>query len=294
MSYSDICLALDVLAKNNFSVAYFTGGETGLYPNLVGAMRYAKNKGFVTSITTNGSISKDVLVQLSRTLDVLSVSVDHYDEKTWDRMKHLPGIARKAKETIRIAKAFGLSIYAVTFLNPVWTPEEVEKVVYYVNDELDIPFAFSYPFVSSNNGSYVVGGNLVAFDDYLINIKSLVSKILELKTKGSKVVTTTGYLKEVLRAYDCVPLKYPCKAGRTILTIDCNLNVFPCYKKGLLFNLKEYQNLNLQPVDSSLCDNKTCMINCFKEASENSRELYLWSYVEEFFSNAKFYINILR
>ncbi|MCL2358675.1 radical SAM protein [Candidatus Bathycorpusculum sp.] len=294
MSCRDVYLALDVLEKNNFSVAYFTGGETGLYPNLVDAIQYAKHKGFVTSITTNGSISKNTLSQLSRTLDVLSVSVDHYDEKTWDRMKHLPGIAKKAKETIRLAKAFGINLYAVTFLNPAWTPEEVGKVVSYVNDELEIPFAFSYPFISSNNGTYTVGGKLVASDDYLLNIKSLVSKVLELKTKGSNVATTTCYIKEVLRAYDGVPLKYPCKAGRTILTIDCRLNVFPCYKKDLLFNLKDYQNLNLQPVDSSMCDNRSCLINCFKEASENSRELFMWSYVEEFFSNPKFYLNIIR
>jgi MoaA/NifB/PqqE/SkfB family radical SAM enzyme len=295
MSYSDVCLALDVLEKNKFSVAYFTGGEIGLYPNLVDAMRYAKNKGFVTSITTNGSISKDTLAQLSRNLDVLSVSVDHYNEKTWDNMKHLPGIATKAKETIRTAKSFGINLYAVTFLNPAWSPDEIEKVVHYVNDDLEIPFALSYPFISANNGTYVVGGKLSeASDSYLVNIKRLVSKVLELKTQGSKIVTTTSYLKEVLRAHDSMPLKYPCKAGRTILTIDCRLDVFPCYKKNKLFNLKDCQNLNLQSVDSSMCDNKTCMINCFKEASENSRELVLRSSVEEFFSNPKFYVNMLR
>jgi MoaA/NifB/PqqE/SkfB family radical SAM enzyme len=295
MSYRDVCLAIDVLEKNNFSVVYFTGGETGLYPHLVDAIQYAKNKGFVTSITTNGSIPKDTLTQLSKNLDVLSVSVDLYNEKTWDSLKHLPGIAKRAKETIRTAKALGISLYAVTFLNPAWTPQEVKKVVHYVNHDLDIPFAFSYPFISTNNSTYVVGGNLSeSVDGYLTNIKPLVSKILELKTTGSRVATTTCYLKEVLRAYDGVPLKYPCRAGRTILTIDCCLNVFPCYKRDKLFSLKDYANLDLQPVDSSMCDNKTCMINCFKEASENSRELYLGGLIEEFFSNPKFYLGILR
>jgi MoaA/NifB/PqqE/SkfB family radical SAM enzyme len=295
MSYRDICLALDVLEKNNFSVAYLTGGETGLYPNLVEALQYAKDKGFVTSITTNGSISKETLAQLTRSLDALSVSVDHYDGEVWDRLKHCPGISKRAQETIKTAKSCGINVYAVTFLNPAWTTEDVEKVVRYVNDDLEIPFALSYPFISDNNGSYVVGGKLSqSHGNYLSNMKNLVSKVLEMKTKGAMIATTTCYLKEVIRAHDSLPLKYPCKAGRTILTIDCQLNVFPCYKKEKLFNLRDCQNLNLQPVNSSGCDNKSCMINCFKEASENSRELGLKGSVEEFLSNPKFYVKMLH
>jgi hypothetical protein len=115
-----------------------------------------------------------------------------------------------------------------------------------------------------------------------------------MKLKGYKVATTTGYLREVIRAHDRLPLKYPCKAGRTILTIDCRLNVFPCYKKEKIFNLKNNQNLNLQAVDSSKCDNKNCMINCFKEASEASKENGFKAYIEELFSNPKFYLDLIH
>jgi MoaA/NifB/PqqE/SkfB family radical SAM enzyme len=290
MKYEDICLALDVLARNHFSVVYLTGGETGLYPNLVEALRYAKNKGLVTSLTTNGTISKDALAQLRQYLDVLSISVDHYDEKLWDQAKHYPGISKKAKEAIKTAKFLGINLYAVTFLNPSWTPDEVEKVIHYVNTDLKIPVAFSYPFVSSNDGTYEVGGKLCECNDCVRNKKVLISKVLEMKLKGAKIATTTSYLREVIRAHDGLALKYPCKAGRTILAIDCKLNVFPCYKKEKLFNLKDNQNLNLQAVDSSKCDNKNCMINCFKEASETGFK----ASIEEFLSNPRFYIDLVH
>jgi MoaA/NifB/PqqE/SkfB family radical SAM enzyme len=294
MSYDDVSFVLDVLAKNHFSVAYFTGGETSLYPYLTQALRYAKKKGFLTSITTNGTMPKAILAQLHKILDCLSVSVDHYNGQVWDHAKSLPGVAKRAEETIRLAKGYGMNPYAVTFLNPQWSIDEVEKVVRYVNDELDVPFAFSYPFISRNNGTYSVGGKLNDDKDYLFNTKRQVLKVLEMKLKGAKVSTATGYLREILRAHDNLPLKYPCKAGRTILSIDCNLDVYPCYKKDKLFNLRDSQNLNLAPVDSSLCDNKECMINCFKEASEASRPTAFKASVEELVSNPMFYLGLIH
>jgi MoaA/NifB/PqqE/SkfB family radical SAM enzyme len=294
MEYDDALLTLDVLAKNHFSVAYLTGGETGLYPHLVEAVKYAKTKGLATSLTTNGTIAKEKLVAMRETLDVLSVSVDDCNEKRWDEAKHVEGISGKAKETIETARYLGMKVYAVTFLNPAWNPLDVEKVIHYVNDDLKIPFALSYPYISSNDGTYRVGGKLVESSDYLRKLKCLAQTVLAMKLSGSKIATSTCYLREVIRAHNSLPLKYPCKAGRTILTIDCKLNVFPCYKKEKLFNLKDYQDLNLQPVDSSDCDNKKCMINCFKEASEASKETGLKAGVEEFFSNPKFYLEMLK
>lgn len=293
MEYNDALLTLDVLAKNHFSVAYLTGGETGLYPHLVETVKYAKTKGLATSITTNGTLTKEKLLAMKKTLDVLSVSVDDCNEKRWDDTKHVAGISAEAKETIRTAKALGIKVYAVTFLNPAWTPGDVEKVIHYVNDELGIPFALSYPYISSNDGTYRVGGNLTTTIDYVKNLKNLIQTVLTMKLSGSSIATTTCYLREVIRAHDNLPLKYPCKAGRTILAIDCKLNVFPCYKKEKMFNLKDYQNLNLQPVNSSICDNKHCMINCFKEASESSKETGWKAGFEEFFSNPKFYFEML-
>jgi MoaA/NifB/PqqE/SkfB family radical SAM enzyme len=295
MSLKDVLFVIDVLAKNNFSIAYFTGGETGLYPYLIEAIMHAKEKGLATSITTNGTIPRETVMQLSKSLDALSVSVDHYDNRLWDEAKHVPGISQTALKTIQLAKACGLRTYGVTFLNPNWAADDVSKMVHYVNDKLGVPFSFSYPYISSNEGTFKVGGNLKkTSNDFYINLRRNVAKILELKLAGSQVANTTGYLRDVLRAHDNLPMKYPCKAGRVILTVDCNLNVFPCYKKGKIVNLRENQEINFQATDNSMCDNKFCMINCFKEASEASRETVFSWVKEEFFSNPEFFLAFLR
>jgi MoaA/NifB/PqqE/SkfB family radical SAM enzyme len=290
----DVKFAIDVLANNCFSVVYFTGGETGLYPHLVEAVKYAKNKGMITSITTNGTIPKTTLLRLSKSLDVLSVSVDHYNENIWDETKHVVGIS-KAKEIIEIAKALRIKLYAVTFLNPSWTIEDIDKIIKYVNGELGVSFAISYPYISSNNGTFIVGGNLhKSLHKFQLNPKTIVAKVLQMKLFGFDVVTASAYLRDVLRVHDGLPMRFPCKAGKTIITIECNLNVYPCYRKGKLFNLREQQELDIKTPDNSLCDNKYCLINCFKEASIISRGTFLKAVKEELLSNPKFYLKLIR
>ncbi len=294
MTLEDAKFAIDILANNSFSIAYFTGGETGLYPHLIEAVEYAKKKGMITSITTNGTIPAVHLKRLSKSLDVLSVSVDHYDESLWDKAKCVRGISKKAKETIRIAKAYGIKLYAVTFLNPAWSAKDIEPVVRYVNDELGVSFALSYPYTSSHASTFVVDGNL---DDSQFqaqdNVRNMVAKVLWMKSQGYDVATASCYLRDVLRAHNALPMKYPCKAGKTIITIDCNLDVSSCYKRGKLFNLREKQNLNSIVPENSSCDTMHCLINCFKEASLASKETFFRAIKEEMVSNPKFYLKLL-
>ncbi len=290
----DLKFAIDVLAKNSFSVIYFTGGETALYPDLPEAVEYAKKKRMITSITTNGTISRTTLKRVSKNLDALSISIDNYQDDLWDEAKGVPGISRKAKETIRTAKTYGLKLYGITFLNPAWTVEDVERVIHYVNDELGISFALSYPYVTPNGGTFVVGSNLISsLSRTQWNIRDMVAKVMQMKLSGSDIFTASCYLEDVLRTYDGLPIRYPCRAGRTIVTIDCHLNVFPCYKREKLFNLRECQNLDLKTPDTSSCDNRGCLINCFKEASLACGGTFVRAAKEELLSSPKFYLKLL-
>jgi hypothetical protein len=193
-----------------------------------------------------------------------------------------------------LAKAYGVKLYAVTFLNPTWSTTEVSKVVRYVNGTLGIPLSISYPYTSDNEGTFTVGGDLRQPGGIQRNLRNNVAKLLELKQSGARITNSTGYLRDILRAHDGLPMKYPCRAGRTILTVDCNLNVFPCYRRGRLFNLRENQNLNIAAFDTAGCDNKYCLINCFKEASETSKQTQLTAAIEELTSSPKFYLGLIR
>jgi len=103
------------LAKNNFSVIYFTGGEPSLYPHLIDALKYVKSKNLLTSITSNGSISAKQLWEMRDYLDLLSVSVDHYVEEEWNKTKNVKDAASKAKNAIKVAQKYGINAVGLNF-----------------------------------------------------------------------------------------------------------------------------------------------------------------------------------
>ena len=187
-----------------------------------------------------------------------------------------------------------MKLYGITFLDPAWNVNDVERIVRFVTEELGVSFALSYPYVSSNDSTFVVGGNLRGTQNQAQRrVRNMVTKVLQMKLSGSDVANASGYMKDVLRAHDGLPMKYPCNAGKSVLTIDCNLDVYPCYRRAKMFNLKERQDLNLPEPDNSACDNKNCLINCFKESSLASKRTALQAFPEEFFSNPKFYLKLV-
>jgi hypothetical protein len=121
----------------------------------------------------------------------------------------------------------------------------------------------------------------------------LVAKVLQMKMAGAKVANATCYLKDVIRALSDKPMRYACKAGNNVIAIDCNLNVFPCYKQKQLFNLRDNPMLTLQKVDNRKCDNKNCLINGYKEPSLAASENLRFAVAEELLSNPTFYARLL-
>lgn len=71
----ELCIGLN--AKINF-----VGGEPLLYPYLPDLLYHTKNKGFTTSIVTNGSLLKRRFNELSGLVDWLGLSIDSFDHNT--------------------------------------------------------------------------------------------------------------------------------------------------------------------------------------------------------------------
>ena len=289
--FEDLKFAIDLLAKNNFSVIYFTGGEPSLYPNLVEALKYVKSKNMLTSLTSNGSITPKQLWELKDYIDLLSISIDHYDEKEWNRLKNVHDISSKAKTAIKVAKKIGINVVGLTFINPNWTTDDVERIVKYTNNELGTSFSFCYPFVSSNRGTFVVGKNL-GLEEQQIHLKKLFGKIKNLKDQGYDIANLSEYLDDIQLAHNDLPMKHNCKAGRNVIVIDCNLDVFPCFKRAKMFNLKKDQfQFNEQHCPF---DNKNCLTGCFKEPSVVSGKQILSVMKSESHKNLKTYLKYLR
>lgn len=289
--FEDLKLTIDLLAKNNFSVIYFTGGEPSLYPHLVEALKYVKSKNLLTSITSNGSITAEQLWEMKDYLDLLSVSVDHYNEEEWNKTKHVKDAASKAKNAIKTAKKYGINVVGLTFINPKWTTNDIENIIKYTNNDLGVSFAFCYPCISSNGATFIVGKEL-SLTNQQAHLKQLFAKIKSLKDQGYDITDLSEYLDDIQLAHEDLPMKHSCKAGRNVLLIDTNLDVFPCFKRAKMFNLKS-DEFSAHMKDCPI-DDKNCLTGCFKEPSMVSGKQILTVIRTEFGKNIKLYLKFIK
>src|SRR3989339_48637 len=81
---------LDELAMIYIEEVNFTGGEPTSYPCLEKIIKYAKSKGFKTSLSTNGYDQKS-LMQLVRYLDFADISLDSHIEQLNDKIRGKKG-----------------------------------------------------------------------------------------------------------------------------------------------------------------------------------------------------------
>jgi len=252
---------LQFLYDNKFMVVYFTGGEPTLHPDLVPLIEHANRLRLVTSMTTNGTSPLSTLAQLRDAgLDVLSVSIDHWDGEICERLRRHRGIQAKQEERLHYAKHIGLRVYALAYLNPQLCEDgAIQTFVEYTEHTLDAPVAFCFP-TTSNENTYRLCG--VGSDADSSKVYRTIRSILELKRDGHRILNPTVYLEDILRFLRGKPPAVHCRGGEDVVYVDWLGNTYPCFLRGKLFNALDDEAHFLHSVQ---CND--CVINCFREPS---------------------------
>lgn len=263
MNYHDIGKVLNFLVSHKFLIAYFTGGEPSLHPDLVRIVEYANGLGLVTSLTTNGTISVELLEALKRAgLYALSVSVDSWDSSFCEKVRNHNGLGEKQRRTFEAARKLGIKTYSLTYLGKHLSAGNIEKMVAYVNGCLGVPFGFCYPAVSREN-TYRLGQSAETLP--ADEVKRIIERLLVLKRKGYRIVNMATYLEDALKFHEGKPTVYPCRAGEFVVYVDWFGDVYPCFKKKKLFNVLKDGKDKQKLLENEPCD--ACLIDCFREPS---------------------------
>lgn len=85
-------------------VINFTGGEPTTYNNFEKLIKYAKEKGFKISLSTNGVIDKSKLNTIIKFIDYIDISLDSHNQIIHDNIRGVKGAFNKTLETIKILK----------------------------------------------------------------------------------------------------------------------------------------------------------------------------------------------
>lgn len=259
MEFEDVKKVLKFLAENKFIVVYFTGGEPTLHPNIVEIVEFADRLGLATSLTTNGTLTKNQLKGLKDAgLMLLSVSIDHWNPEICEKIRGVKGIMQKQEEAILYAKKIGLKVYALVYINPWLVVDGIEKIIDYVNFNLGAPIGFCYPTQSEVNTFKLYGD----FYNNELNkkLRDSIEKILRLKKLGYNILNVGTYLEDILSLNKT--RNFYCKGGENVFYIDWHGDVYPCFLRGKLFNIFKDKPKILRNVK---CDD--CFINCFREPS---------------------------
>jgi MoaA/NifB/PqqE/SkfB family radical SAM enzyme len=262
ISYADAKKVLDFLAQNKFLIAYFTGGEPTLHPNVIEIVKYANDLGLITTMTTNGTVGKEIIRKLKESgLYLLSVSLDHWDAEICEGIRKHQDILVKQIETLKYLNEIGLKTYALAFLNTFLVEDGVEKLVDYANKILNVPFGFCYPTKSAIN-TYQLGSSLSS-SEIKKELRKSVEKILKLKKNGYEIANLATYIEDILNMETGKPVNFSCKGGEDVVYIDWLGNVYPCFLKKQLFNVLKDEKPRFE--ENVKCND--CLINCFREPS---------------------------
>lgn len=262
ISLQDAKNVLNFLAKNKFLITYFTGGEPTLHPNIVEIVEYANKLGLVSTMTTNGTVSKGLLNELKNAgLYLASVSLDHWDKEKCEKIRNHKDIMAKQIDTLRYLNEIGVRTYALAFLNSFLIEDGVEQLVDYVNNVIKVPFGFCYPTTTDVN-TYRLGSS-ISKDKSREKLKKNIEALLMLKRSGREIANLATYIEDIKNVDEEKTPNFYCKGGEDVVYIDWFGDVYPCFRKGKLFNILTDKKSNFQK--NIKCNE--CLINCFREPS---------------------------
>jgi len=211
-------------ANTYLSKVVFSGGETFLRKDISDMVIYAKEVLNIASIDiiTNGTVlNRDELVKVANYVDSIAVSIDGYSKEnaTFIRDEGIFETVIKGVETIR---DIGIKVSIL----PTIHEKNVYNLIDYVNLSKELNVGISFSLMTCNPDE---------FGDYVIseeNLEYIAKSILESNEEYVLNDTPLNY---------CLQVQESCGAGKTIISIAADGNVYPCHmlhdKKFLMGNI---------------------------------------------------------
>jgi len=252
---------LIALKKLGVKVIDFTGGEPLLNRELPEFLALAKEKGFITTVTTNGLLYPKYAEVLKGKIDMLHFSLDSADREKHNASRNV-NCYDHVMDSIRIAKELGEKPDILFTVMP-GNISEIETVYHEISIKNDLVLILN-PIFNYNGISEV--------DDFT------TEQLENLSAWGKKKKVFLNQAFIALRKNGGNDIKDPaCFAGEnTIVISPQNKLITPCYHLGLEeFEIEESldQTWKKKEVQDSLkkggrdekCQN--CTINCYMQPS---------------------------
>jgi MoaA/NifB/PqqE/SkfB family radical SAM enzyme len=237
VSLEDARVAIDRLWDLGVGVLSVTGGEPFTVSHLPEIVEHASRRGMVVYTGTNGSLTTSETVEglAEAGVDAVWVSVEAADPAALEAHRGLDGLSKDIERTVRLLKGHGIPTYAICAINR--NVLDIDRYLEYVHRLGFRSVKFDYPMTSTMGSSY-----LGYSDDQCLRLsveerERIVEGILSHKDDGSPVgiINPTRGLRGFLDHGRGRDVGYRCPAGRYVLYLDWDLNLFRCTQSSERF-----------------------------------------------------------
>lgn len=143
LSVEEHCRILDELAEAGCLFLLFTGGEIFARRDFLEIYRYAKQKGFIITLFTNGILINDRIADTLAEWRPFAIEITLYGRtrETYERLTGIPGSYDRCLAGIRRLKERGLPLALKTVAVTV-NRHEIWDMKRFAEEELGLPFKF--------------------------------------------------------------------------------------------------------------------------------------------------------
>lgn len=150
---------IDEFADAGVVAIAFSGGEPLMAKDIFEVAGHAKDKGFFTSIATNGTlITPGVAGKLKEVFDYAEISLDGFEE-VHDSFRGVPGAWRRTCEGIKNCVRAGVDT-CVALTATKYNVEEIPRLVDFAEKELGVKRVIVFNYVPTGRGKEIVKQDL--------------------------------------------------------------------------------------------------------------------------------------
>lgn len=240
MDYKRIVELLDILYEKGILFLTFTGGEIFTRKDFLPIYLYAKKKGFLVELFTNGYLISDEIIEILKVYPPLLVDISLYgaNEDTYYKITGIKGAFDRVIGNCRKLKEAGIRVSLKTpVLNETLGQiNEMQDIAI----QMEIPFVYTFEICSTIDKDGSPKNHQVRMADAL---KHEFENHFEQMKKGEKNNYDRNIFIQELLENEYV---YRCNVALNSFIIDYKGNMCPCMKlrhKGELLTKENYDEI---------------------------------------------------
>ena len=241
LSYDKIIEIIDILYEKGIVFLTFTGGEILLRKDFVDIYLYAKKKGFLVELFTNGYLFDDKIIDALAEYPPLLVDISLYgaSENTYRKVTGLQNAFARVIQNCKKLKKAGIRVSLKSPIIDLTYPEI--KDMQMLADKLQIPFVYTFEICNTIDRQDMPKMHQISLNKALEY--EFANHYKQIQTEGRKSKSNYDEIINELRTNE---KEYSCNVAVNSFVVDYNGKMCPCMKlrhRGIKLEKNNYEKI---------------------------------------------------